>query len=109
MCYNMAMQKIATDIQTFERLREEGFTYVDKTGILWQLANGSGGDARVSGGYFHIGRRGVRRDCEVVRWLSVPLCGGVGTHPRFPNRRVLLVGETHDLRNDCRRLLTVKD
>ena len=34
----MAMQKIATDIQTFERLREEGFTYVDKTGILWQIA-----------------------------------------------------------------------
>lgn len=40
MCYNMAMQKIATDIQTFERLREEGFTYVDKTEILWQIANG---------------------------------------------------------------------
>jgi hypothetical protein len=34
------MQKIATDIQTFERLRAEGFTYVDKTAILWQLANG---------------------------------------------------------------------
>ena len=34
------MQKIATDIQTFERLREEGFTYVDKTEILWRMANG---------------------------------------------------------------------
>ena len=34
------MQKIATDIQTFERLRQEGFTYVDKTEILWRMANG---------------------------------------------------------------------
>ena len=25
------MEKIATDIYTFSRLREEGFTYVDKT------------------------------------------------------------------------------
>ena len=34
------MQKIATDIQTFERLRQEGFTYVDKTELLWRIANG---------------------------------------------------------------------
>ena len=34
------MQKIATDIQTFEELRGSGFTYVDKTEILWRIANG---------------------------------------------------------------------
>lgn len=34
------MQKIATDIQTFERLRNEGFVYVDKTEILWRIVNG---------------------------------------------------------------------
>ena len=33
------MGKIATDIYTFENLRKEGFTYVDKTGILWSLVN----------------------------------------------------------------------
>ena len=33
------MGKIATDIYTFANLRKEGFTYVDKTGILWSLAN----------------------------------------------------------------------
>ena len=33
------MGKIATDIYTFENLRREGFTYVDKTGILWSLVN----------------------------------------------------------------------
>ena len=35
------MQKIATDIYTFSELRTKGFTYVDKTAILWELANGS--------------------------------------------------------------------
>ena len=34
------MEKIATD-GAFERLRKCGFTYVDKTGILWPLVNGS--------------------------------------------------------------------
>ena len=33
------MEKIATDIYTFENLRKEGFTYVDKTAIIWPLAN----------------------------------------------------------------------
>lgn len=37
------MQKIATDIQTFERLRVEGYTYVDKTAIMWSIANGKSG------------------------------------------------------------------
>ena len=35
------MEKIATDTYTFEKLRRGAFTYVDKTGILWPLANGS--------------------------------------------------------------------
>ena len=35
------MEKIATDIYTFENLRKRGFTYVDKTNILWPLVNES--------------------------------------------------------------------
>ena len=35
------MEKIATDIYTFEQLRKRGYTYVDKTGILWPLVNDS--------------------------------------------------------------------
>ena len=37
------MEKVATDIYTFARLREEGFTYIDKTGILHEMASGESG------------------------------------------------------------------
>ena len=37
------MEKVATDIYTFARLREDGFTYVDKTGILYEMASGDAG------------------------------------------------------------------
>ena len=37
------MEKAATDIYTFENLRERGFTYVDKTAILLELVNLSRG------------------------------------------------------------------
>ena len=37
------MEKAATDIYTFEKLREWGFVYVDKTAILKRLADGSRG------------------------------------------------------------------
>ena len=37
--YNRCMEKAATDIYTFENLRGGGFTYVDKTAILKQLAD----------------------------------------------------------------------
>ena len=37
------MEKIATDIYTFENLRKAGYTYVDKTDIIWPLANDSMG------------------------------------------------------------------
>ena len=37
------MEKIATDIYTFSRLREEGFTYVDKTDALYAMASGENG------------------------------------------------------------------
>ena len=33
------MEKIATDIYTFEHLRQDGFVYVDKTDLLWRLAS----------------------------------------------------------------------
>ena len=35
------MEKIATDTYSFERIREGGFVYVDKTDILKTLADGS--------------------------------------------------------------------
>ena len=38
-----AMEKAATDTYTFEKLRGGCFTYVDKTAILKQLADGSRG------------------------------------------------------------------
>ena len=31
------MEKIATDISTFENLRKGGYVYVDKTDMLWRL------------------------------------------------------------------------
>ena len=37
------MEKIATDIYTCSRLREEGFTYVDKTEELYAMASGEVG------------------------------------------------------------------
>ena len=37
------MEKIATDIYTFSRLREEGFTYVDKTEELYAMVSGEVG------------------------------------------------------------------
>ena len=37
------MEKIATDIYTFSQLREEGFTYVDKTEELYAMASGEVG------------------------------------------------------------------
>ncbi len=37
------MEKIATDIYSFARMRESGFTYVDKTDILWTMASGEVG------------------------------------------------------------------
>lgn len=37
------MEKVATDIYTFSRLREDGFTYVDKTDALLRMASGESG------------------------------------------------------------------
>ena len=37
------MEKVATDIYTFESPREDGFTYVDKTGLLYAMASGEFG------------------------------------------------------------------
>ena len=37
------MEKIATDIYTFSRLRETGFVYVDKTDALYAMASGESG------------------------------------------------------------------
>ena len=33
------MEKISTDIYSFENLRKDGFVYVDKTDLLWRLAS----------------------------------------------------------------------
>ena len=37
------MEKVATDIYTFEKLRKNGFTYVDKTDVLYAMASGDVG------------------------------------------------------------------
>ena len=37
------MERVATDIYTFARLREDGFTYVDKTDALYAMASGEVG------------------------------------------------------------------
>jgi hypothetical protein len=37
------MEKVATDIYTFSRLRDDGFTYVDKTDALYTMASGEVG------------------------------------------------------------------
>ena len=37
------MEKVATDIYSFEKLRSNGFTYVDKTAILKEMADMSYG------------------------------------------------------------------
>ena len=37
------MEKVATDIYTFSRLREDGFTCVDKTEALYAMASGEAG------------------------------------------------------------------
>ena len=37
------MERIATDIYTFSKLRNEGFTYVDKTDELYAMASGEAG------------------------------------------------------------------
>jgi hypothetical protein len=33
------MRKYPVGIQTFERIIKEGFVYVDKTDLVWQLAH----------------------------------------------------------------------
>ena len=37
------MEKVATDIYSFAELRNEGFTYVDKTRELYAMASGAVG------------------------------------------------------------------
>ena len=37
------MEKIATDIYSFENLRKDGYVYVDKTDLLWRLASSQEG------------------------------------------------------------------
>ena len=44
------MEKITTDISTFENLRKDGYTYVDKTDLLWRLV------ANMEGRQFFISR-----------------------------------------------------
>ena len=33
------MEKITTDIYSFENLRKDGYVYVDKTDLLWRLVS----------------------------------------------------------------------
>ena len=38
---DMTLRKLPIGIQTFEKLREEGYLYVDKTAFVWQMASTS--------------------------------------------------------------------
>jgi len=38
---NRVLRKLPVGIQTFEKLRKEGYLYVDKTALVWQLASTS--------------------------------------------------------------------
>lgn len=38
------MEKVATDIYPFEKLRKQGFVYVDKTDALYTMASGDMGE-----------------------------------------------------------------
>ena len=44
------MEKITTDISSFENLRKDGYVYVDKTDLLWRLV------AKNEGRQFFISR-----------------------------------------------------
>ena len=44
------MEKITTDISSFENLRKDGFVYVDKTDLLWRLVS------KMDGRQFFISR-----------------------------------------------------
>ena len=35
----MNERRLPVGIQSFEKIRKEGYLYVDKTDIIWQLAN----------------------------------------------------------------------
>ncbi len=43
MRYTVGMEKITTDISTFENLRQDGYVYVDKTDLLWRLVSNTEG------------------------------------------------------------------
>ena len=63
------MEKITTDISSFENLRKDGYVYVDKTDILWRLV------AKNEGRQFFISRprRGKRPPTSRAarrRWTS---------------------------------------
>lgn len=37
--YNTLLRKLPIGIQTFEKLRKENYLYVDKTALVWRIAN----------------------------------------------------------------------
>ena len=61
------MEKITTDISSFEKLRRNGFVYVGKADLLWRLV------AMRDGSQFVISRGDVGRDlpyAEIRRQLE---------------------------------------
>ena len=39
MDYNILLRKLPIGIQTFEKLRKDNYLYVDKTELIWHIAN----------------------------------------------------------------------
>ena len=36
---NIKRRRLPVGVQSFKKIREEGYVYVDKTDIVWELAN----------------------------------------------------------------------
>ena len=73
------MERITTDIFTFENLRKDGFVYVDKTDLLWRLV------AKRDGRQFFISR--PRRFGKSLM-LSTLKCIFEGKRERFKGLRI---------------------
>ena len=73
------MEKITTDISTFENLRKGGYVYVDKTDLLWRLA------ADTEGRQFFLSRP---RRCGKSLMLSTLQCIFEGKRELFKGLKI---------------------
>ena len=83
----MGLERIATDTYDFENVRTTGYTYVDKTGLLYPLVDGSmgkqfsslGPDASASRCSYPPSRSSSRAGATCSRGWRSRSCPGTGT------------------------------